>query len=289
MNSTHFQPNVTIYGTQTVMNLTTTQVRTVIHHSLRRWSEKSLLTFREDHYNPNADIKVSFMYKDHSDGYEFDGRGNVLAHAFYPSGGNKGVVHLDVEETWDMKSLEQVLTHEFGHTFGIGHSSDPKSIMFPWYSSSVDDLNDDDKNAVESLYGLKNKWAYNPWNPRNGTHVPVPRTPDTPILTPRFNPQKPPIVTPKFPQKSPTTPGYYPKKYYPKSMPEYPVHKPFTIPNTLLNIVNSSINNLYVYLTPEKFKTVSLYNFSDPNTTQTEEGNSILYETPKLKLNSILL
>jgi matrix metalloproteinase-16 (membrane-inserted) len=253
MNSSHFQPNVTIYGTQTILNLTTTQVRTVIHHSLRKWSEKSLLTFREDHYNPKADIKVSFMYKDHSDGYEFDGKGNVLAHAFYPSGGNKGVVHLDVEETWDMKSLEQVLTHEFGHTFGIGHSSDPKSIMYPWYSSSIDDLNDDDKNAVESLYGLKNKWAYNPWNPRNGTHyVPV-QKPHTPMLTPRFDPQKPHTPT--------TTSRYYPKKYYPK--PDYPVHKPFTIPNTLLNIVNSSINNLYVYLTPEKFKTVSLYNLTD--------------------------
>lgn len=237
------------------MKINTTDVRTAIYHSLQQWQSVSLLTFKEEYYNENADIKVSFVKGKHNDGWDFDGKGRILAHAFFPSGRMRGVVHLDYDEDWDFPSLKQVLLHELGHTFGLGHSSDNKSIMFPWYSSSVDNVNQDDKNGIEWLYGLKNKWAK--LSPPVTTQKPVTTIPVTttqvPIIQPRFgNPrthptthhpttrhpfQKIPIIQPRFGHSNP-----------PINPNKYPLSPPFkSIPNSLLNVVNSSITNLYVY------------------------------------------
>lgn len=167
-----------------------------------------------------------------------------MAHAFFPNGGSKdGVVHLDYDEDWDSPTLEKVLLHEFGHTFGLSHSSDNQSVMFPWYSSSIDRLNQDDKNGIESIYGLKNKWAYNPYNPYN----PKNRTTSTP---------NPTLATTLRPV---TTPAPKPKNTTPRPVTTIPVHpnKTSSWPH-FINISNSTINNLIIVnlLKDEKTKLI---------------------------------
>ena len=44
-----------------------------------------------------AKFKIRFKKGKHSDKYKFDGKGKVLAHAFYP---RSGKIHFDDDETW---------------------------------------------------------------------------------------------------------------------------------------------------------------------------------------------
>ena len=95
--------------------------------------------------------------------HDFDGKGNVLAHAFYPK---KGDLHFDDDEqftdgTDTGTNLLSVAVHEIGHVIGIGHSSIKKSVMYPQYSGYDPNLrlHPDDLNATAYLYNGKcNSW-----------------------------------------------------------------------------------------------------------------------------------
>lgn len=63
------------------------------------WAQNSRLTFTETD-SDNADILVRFEKGDHNDGYPFDGRGQILAHAFFPNSGRGGDAHFDRDELW---------------------------------------------------------------------------------------------------------------------------------------------------------------------------------------------
>ncbi|XP_046681264.1 collagenase 3-like [Homalodisca vitripennis] len=75
------------------------QVRRELHQALEIWSRHSNLTFREMN-SDDADIIIKFHRREHGDGYAFDGRGNILAHAFFPGEDRGGDVHFDDDETW---------------------------------------------------------------------------------------------------------------------------------------------------------------------------------------------
>jgi predicted Zn-dependent protease len=133
--------------------------RTAIHYALTEWQRCLNITFSETVRIEEADIKISFYSKKDGGLHPFDGPGNVLAHSYYPDSVLKGVINLDFEEDWYYNFLYSVLLHEIGHTFGIGHSSVQKAVMYPYYSGEFKKLDEDDCNAAGSLYGLKSKWG----------------------------------------------------------------------------------------------------------------------------------
>ncbi|XP_041343060.1 matrilysin-like [Pyrgilauda ruficollis] len=98
----------------------------------------------------------------HGDGSPFDGRGKILAHAFLPGKRHSGDAHFDDDEKWsDVNqdvNLFLVAVHEFGHSLGLTHSNDRRSMMYPYYSYQNPKtfmLLEEDKRRIQKLYGKK--------------------------------------------------------------------------------------------------------------------------------------
>lgn len=103
-----------------------------------------------------ADVKISFQYLDHGDGYPFDGEGGIVAHAFSPPDGR---LHFDEDDRWfdgvtpGAFDLQTVGLHELGHILGLGHSTDHGAIMYPLIDiGSRRGLGKDDINGIRALY-----------------------------------------------------------------------------------------------------------------------------------------
>ncbi|KAK3094384.1 hypothetical protein FSP39_001038 [Pinctada imbricata] len=161
------------------------------------WSKVSPLTFRRiDKGRPDIDIR--FEVKWHGDNNPFDGRGQTLAHAYFPRYG--GDTHFDDDEPWTLKvpsgvNFFQVATHEFGHSLGLAHSDVYSALMAPFYKGYTRDfrLGRDDIEAIQALYGTPaQRPTPKPTKPSRIIPLFTPR-PKTPRIIPRRKTTESPV------------------------------------------------------------------------------------------------
>ncbi|MCJ8742228.1 hypothetical protein PDJAM_G00079640 [Pangasius djambal] len=160
-------------------DMSVAEVDNAIERALQVWARVTPLRFTRI-YSGVADIMISFGRGSHGDSYPFDGPSGTLAHAFAPSSGIGGDAHFDEDESFTFTSssgfvLFLVAAHEFGHSLGLSHSSDPGALMYPTYTYRDPNtfvLPADDVSGIQSLYGP------NPDKPVE------PSKPDPPPVTP---------------------------------------------------------------------------------------------------------
>lgn len=140
--------------------ISASKIHKVFKSAWKLWSNVAPITLRK-RGRKDADIVISFHNGDHKDNSPFDGKGGILAHAFLPGSGIGGDVHFDADEEWSFNStgfnLFTVAVHEFGHTLGLPHSSDPGAIMYPAYNFVPNcelQLSFRDVKDVQHLYGI---------------------------------------------------------------------------------------------------------------------------------------
>ncbi|XP_006035838.1 matrix metalloproteinase-9 [Alligator sinensis] len=92
----------------------------VINDAFKRafkvWSAVTPLTFTQV-YSGEADIMIMFGSQEHGDGYPFDGKDGLLAHAFPPGQGIQGDAHFDDDEFWTL-GAGLVVNTSFGNANG---------------------------------------------------------------------------------------------------------------------------------------------------------------------------
>uniref|UniRef100_A0A8C6THY6 72 kDa type IV collagenase n=1 Tax=Neogobius melanostomus TaxID=47308 RepID=A0A8C6THY6_9GOBI len=80
------------------------------------WSDVTPLKFTRI-MDGEADIMINFGRNEHGDGYPFDGKDGLLAHAFAPGPGIGGDSHFDDDEQWTLGE-GQVVKAKFGNADG---------------------------------------------------------------------------------------------------------------------------------------------------------------------------
>jgi hypothetical protein len=171
-------------------SLATNEMKELTRKAFDQWQSISNLNFKYWHSQPRAvgkynsikpDILISFsntlFEHNHNSRCQkgicsksFDGKGNVLAHAFFPNNDECRGIHFDKSENWYLgepsdtpdgqTNLYTVLLHEIGHTLGVEHSANNKAVMYAYYKGDIFNLTQDDIWAIQYLYGIPERLKY---------------------------------------------------------------------------------------------------------------------------------
>lgn len=140
--------NLTYYFQNYTPDLSQSEAREAIESAFQSWGHVSLLSFTEQSSSGHIRLRWS----------SYDGSDGTLAYAYYPSNGD---VTFDEDETWKTNGssydLETVALHEFGHSIGLGHSSDSGAVMYAYYGGSKRSLQSDDILGAQSIYDTNAK------------------------------------------------------------------------------------------------------------------------------------
>ncbi|MEI6563380.1 MAG: matrixin family metalloprotease [bacterium] len=162
--------NLKYYFANDTTKLSAKVARQAVRDQMAKWAAVAAITFNETTVREQPfSIDIAWYRGDHGDGSPFDGPYGVLAHAFFPNDINPepiaGDLHFDEDETWSIGSaggidIQYVALHELGHSLGMGHSSDPTAVMFPFYDGTqAAVLQKDDINGILTLYGAASSLA----------------------------------------------------------------------------------------------------------------------------------
>lgn len=138
------------------------------HNAVRRAAETwdAIIGISLEEVDSGGDINILWASGEHGDAHPFDGQGGVVAHAALPYTSGEwwfdGDLHFDDDENWVVDTptepfpyqvhLPTVALHELGHSLGLDHSNDPRSVMWAEYTG-IRILSDDDILGIQSLYG----------------------------------------------------------------------------------------------------------------------------------------
>jgi predicted Zn-dependent protease len=162
--------------------------KAIVKKAFAEWQPYVPFVFTETANPATANIVIKFIndktFKDHSGnnkpwyvggmilgyawapyensrGLGFDFWGDVYINDFYIkwTASNYCTIQVNGKNYRSDANLRGVLTHELGHALGLGHSSDPRAIMYAT-ASATQTVHDDDIKSVTKVYDMPYQMVY---------------------------------------------------------------------------------------------------------------------------------